>query len=331
VGLAFGAISYGVKKVFDFADQFSDKVLNLDALATISGTTLQNVEALQNAFAQFNIPTDRFQSFFETTAKGLLEASKGVQNAIFDIVQDSRGQLSRFENGQLISTERFIRSLIPYLASLDDAANRLRVIQNITGADLKTANDILHVLSLQVDEYDQIIERQTRSTTLTSKNAVDARAFQKNLSELSTEWGKLYNNIEKVVVPILGGALKQINTAVEVGKTHTLAEVNHNALKVGPGPIARALRDLEAWIFGEESFSDLQRRTADEDAAFYRGIREHRANSSNITMNNNIEINVPAGTENGQVTLIASETKRMIEEAYQSMVRQVQTNFPQVE
>ena len=302
--ITVGSIGIAFKKVVEYAQDFSDKILKTSALAKFSDTSIQELDALQSAFQKFDIPLETVQGFFENLSLGIKGAFRGENNQIQEIVKESRGAVQANVNGQLVTTKKFIEDLFAYIKTKSRESEQLRIITNAFGVDITTANAINNLIKSTNGDFSNLIDKEKQSLELLNSQVVAAKEFKMQINELNVEFEKLSATIAKTLVPFLSGTLQIVNKSVENFK-----------------------KDYFETFLNDIGFSHSQEDQRDIAKQVYNG----NTNSSNITNNNKFEFNVAPGTTEQQANFFTEAIKSTWDYLWNEKVREVNNNNPQVE
>jgi len=325
--IAVAAIGVAFKKVIDYAQEFSNKVLNTKALATFSKTTTQQLDALQNVFKKFDVPTDTFQGFYQNLTLGIKEASRGVDNEFRRLVTQSQGAVRLFVNGQLTTSKQAIDDIMAYIRSIADESEKIRIVENIFGVGASTAQAIVSLSNLTKAEFDELIVKESQSLELLKQQEKAAVEFKQQINQLNTEWSKFAGNVAAFAVPKITTALGNINHFTE-----TFQEQGAGA---GFSEIGAHVKDAFLSLFGQDQLSVLKRELEADDLDFRRRLEEYKTqqvnNQASVTNQNKFEFNVAPGTTEQQATAISESVRTTLNSFWDEKVREVINNNPQVE
>lgn len=326
VAVAVGTIGFAFKKVLDYADDFSNKVLKNSAIAKFANTSVQELDALQRVFQKFNIPTDKFQDFFSNITLGIKEASRGVNNQFRQLVTQSQGAIRLYIDGQLTTSKKAIDDIFAYIRSKTDESEKSRIVQNIFQVDAQAAQDIINLSNLTRSEFDKLVESEKRSIEQLKASEQAARDFKVQINQLSIEWNKFNDNVAAFAVPLLNQSLGGINLLL--GKT------KEEGVSSSLSFVHSAIEDFFASFRGEDYLSKVKRQVAEEDDYFKRQLQEYQINAGNnatITNNNKFEFNVPPGTDEKTANFFTEAIKTSLNSMWDEKTREVINNNPQVE
>ncbi len=327
VAVGIGIIGLAFKKVIDYAQEFSNKVLNTNALAKFSKTSVQSLDALQKAFQKFNVPEEAFNQFFGKLTLGIKEASRGVDNEFRRLVTQSRGAVRLFVDGQLTTSKQAIDDIMAYIRNIADESEKLRIVQNIFEVDTATADAIVNISNLTKSEFDQLIEKEKQSLELLNAQTKAAQGFKQQINQLNTEWEKFKGNVAAVAVPVITETLGGINLFAQKTKDEGLS-----ATLAFWG---EAINDFFDSFSGNDQLSKVKRGVVADEEDFRRRLIEYQqasmSSQANITNNNKFEFNVPPGTTEQQANFLTEAVKTTMSSFWDEKVREVINNNPQVE
>lgn len=302
--IAVGLIGTAFKKVIDYANEFSDKVLKNSALAKFAKTSANELEALQNVFQKFNIPTETFQSFFGKLSIGIKEASRGVNNDFRKLVRESQGAVRLFVNGQLTTTKQAIDDIFNYIKNISDESEQLRIVENIFKVDIATADAIVNLANITKNEFDGLIEKEKRSVEELNNAKKAALNFKNEINSLNVEWTKFFNSVASFSLPYITQVFKGANLLTEDLKN---------------GVISKKIN---------ETFIEADRRALNlENERIYNMHNETTGMTNNISF----EFNVPPGTNEESANYFSESVISTLSNFFDIKVREVMNNNPQVE
>lgn len=320
--LAVGLIASAFKKAFDYANEFSEKILNASALAKFAKSTTKEVVALQNLFKKFDVPEDVFQNFFADLSLGIKEASKGVNNDFRQLVTQSEGAVRLFVNGELTTTKQAIDDIFNYIKTRSDESEKLRILSNIFKVDPVIADSILQLVNLTKNEYDSLLQKEKDSLGNLEKATEEARNFKKQVNELNVEWQKVYNTLAMGIVPILGQTLQGINDIINDFKT------------LGALPALKNVENVAQGLFSTEASREamrVNRQNYEETVARIERRNIQNQNSNTINNTNSFQFTVAPSTTIEQVNSITESIKATLNSFWDEKTREVINNNPQYE
>lgn len=322
IAIASTSIGLAFKKLTDAASNFSDNLIKTDALAKFSKVPAEIIDGMQNAFAKFDIPNETFTRIFEDISVGIKQASKGVQSPFLELVKQSQGAVRLYVDGQLTTTKLAFDDIMNYVRKLSDESEKLRIIENIFGVDLTTANNLSNVFKLTNDELDALIKKEGRSAEEIEKSRENAIKFKQSINSLSVEWDKLTNRIIQSTVGPLADFFGSINKFIDDSKakgflktiTENAANNEENLYRQSLGYVPEHIRNrnkgIDSSSTSQESYSDSK---------------------NTIVNNNSFEFNVPPGTPEEQAQFQADQVVKAMETLWNQKTREVFNNNPQVE
>lgn len=319
--LAATAIGASFKKVTDYAIDFSDQILKTDALAKFSGTTIQALTGLQNAFAKFNIPVDVFQNAFQKLTNSIKQAAAGEKSPFFDLVRQSQGAIQLIVDGQITTTKNAIDQIRAYLKTFTNEAEQIRAIQNIFDFDLVSAHSFLDIVKLTGEEWQNVVDKETKAAEGIEKIRDSAKQFKGEVNNLGVEFSKFANKLAQLTFPALTSFFKDLNNLIESFETRGFFDTIFNSKDKNRVTAANVLALQTGRV--QENLPTLNR--IQESAA------QANNNSQSITNNNNFDINVAPGTTEDQAHLLTDQVSKMLENMYNENVREIINNNPQVE
>lgn len=320
-------IGAAFKKAVDYAQDFSNKIQNTSALAKFSKTSIQSLDALQKAFQKFDVPEDVFLGFYEKLTLGIKEASRGVNNEFRQLVTQSNGAVRLLVDGQLTTSKQAIDDIFKYIRSISDESEKIRIVENVFGVGVRTAENIVQLSNLTKSEFDQLIEKEKQSLELLNDQQKAAQGFKQQINQLNTEWDKFKGNVAAVAIPVINQALGGANVLAEKAKEEGVG----SAISF----IGSSFQEVFAKFLGEDHLTRLKRESDVEKEDFTRRLFEYQTGAmnsqANVTNNNKFEFNVPPGTTEQQATFLAEAVKTTISSFWDEKVREVINNNPQVE
>lgn len=330
--IAVGLIGTAFKKTLDFATDFSDKILKSSALAKFSKSTIEEVQALENVFKNFNISPEVFQNFFGKLSLGIKEASRGVDSEFRKLVTQSQGAVRLYVDGQLTTSKQAIEDIFSYIKTLSDESEKIRIVQNIFGVDLATADAIIDLANLTKNEFDILIEKEKQSIGQLDNATEAAKKFKSQVNELNTEWGKLTDTLAKALVPVLAQVLGGFNAIIEDTKSLGFVKTAKNI-----GSTIGEIFDFSSLFHNEAELENMKmnvQRIKEQNiqsAVEIERQKIHNQNSNTISNNNKFEFNVPPGTTEQQANFMSEQVKSTLNTFWDEKTREIINNNPQVE
>lgn len=321
-------IKTAFNRMVEYARDFSNKILKNDAIAKFTKTSVSDLTALQNAFQKFDVSPEIFTNFFEDVSRQIQESRFGVNNEFNQLVNQSRGVVRKFVNGQLTTAKQAFEDFRQYIKTIIDESEQQRYIQNFFKVDLQTAEAIRQLFQLTNDEFDKLIEKERIAAAELEKSRVIASEFKTQINQLEGEWEKFQNKVAQFAVPLITQSLGGLNLIADKTKEEGFLPT----LKF----IGEAIIDGVKTAFGEGHLQQVQRQVMEDDTEFWRRLREQEiariTNQNNgITNNNRIEVNVPATTDSQQAGAIGEAIKSSMDAFWDEKVREVINNNPVVE
>src|SRR5271169_5319466 len=172
------AIESTFGKIVKYSKEFSDNILKNNAIAKFTKTSLTDLTALQNAFQKFDVEPEFLTPFLENLSIQIGEASRGVSNEFYKLVQQSYGTVRLRVNGEVVTIKQALSDIIKHVKKFENESEQLRIIQNIFQSDLKTAESIQQLFKLTEDEFQKLIEKEKISEQTLYKNVDAAREFK---------------------------------------------------------------------------------------------------------------------------------------------------------
>jgi hypothetical protein len=326
--LAAGAIGLTFKKVLDSANEFSNNILQSNAIAKFSKTSIQELKALENVFAKFDVEPKDFNNFFENLSLGIKEASRGVNNEFRDLVTKSGQNVRLYVEDQLTTTKQALIDIKEYAKRFSED-EQIRIVRNVFGVDLKTSEAITQLFKLTNDEFDNLVKKESQSINELNKSIEAARHFKKEINNLNVEWTKFSQNVGRFVVPQLSKSIGGANIFIEKAKDEGIFSVFSFALD--------SIEDALASFSGVGHLDKIKKQGLEDKEDFYKRLLEQETvkaisnNSSLVTNNNRFEFNVPPGTTEQQATYMSEMVKYTLDAMWSEKTREVINNNPQVE
>lgn len=322
------AIQSSFGKILDFATEFSDKILKQDALSKFSKTSIQDLDALQKKFQQFDVPTDVFQGFFSNISQQLAEINSGYENELRHIISRSGGFLNAYVNGQLISTKDFIDKIRIYLKSFADEADQLQVIQKIFKTSPETSVALLNAFRAASMGLDEFISKEKISIEELQRLKESAIEFKKEVASFNVQAEKLQQEAAKYLIPALVASVGGVNLIID--------EVKENGVGSAAGLAYQGIIYGILSAFGVQDLKSIESKVLSSNLGFFGNMEEgfrkqEEADRNTIINNNKFEFNVPPGTEEQTAQFISQEVQVKLENMWDQKTREVINNSPQVE
>lgn len=330
--LAFGAVAATIRKTFDFADNIAQASIKTKDLANYASIAVEDLVALSNASQKFGIKEDAFNASIQKLSILLKQASRGA-GELFQVVQQSQGKVNfRKANGELKNTQELLVSIFGYIDSISSKDEQLRILGNLF--DVESAGRWLDIIKNSENFFD-LVKKEKPFAKAFQEAIPDMEKFREEILKTKTEWQKFKTSIGQVIVPPLAGALGGVNDIIEQGKedggfSGILKGINQAFQIAG--------EDLFNFVTGngkDNSYiEEIKRDSARE--SYKMGVRlqrqiEAEKSADQISITNNIEVNVPEGTSEQQGDSMAEKIKLAIMESFFEQSREIINNHPQVE
>lgn len=320
--LAAGIVGGAFKKVLDYANEFSDKILDTAAIAKFSKQSIQQITALHNVLQKFGIPKESTNNLFENLSLQVKEASRGVKNAFSEIADASRGIVRRRINGEIVTAKQAFDDLVKYISTKASQDEQLRIGKNIFGFSLTETNEFLEGLKSVNYDLRETLKKEEKSIGNLDGAEQAARDFKNQLRQLNVEWVKFSDTLQKIIVPVLANVLGGLNQIIEsvkeLGIYGTLKTIETSAQNsILPQSRIDAMRE------NEQAYK----------ATVSRIERSNIQNQNTNTINNtsSFQFTVAPSTTVEQVNSITESIKATLNSFWDEKTREVMNNNPQVE
>jgi|SRR5690606_34142735 len=300
-----------VKNVVSEFRSIGDSIANIDDLSRRSGVAFESILQLQEAAKGFRIQPEQFQGAFLRFSK-LVEDAKNGFGELRLIAANLNLELFDI-NGNFKETDKLLFDFIDALNRHESEIQRIRFLDQIFGADQGAR-----------------LERFFRQGSEAIRS--QASAF-KDLSKEAANSRQEFEKFEKTVV--------EFETAIDSLKKElaiTLLPPTINFFKTTNKVIKDLKRASKEGFINEESFKNLKSKLNEPEVNIkefeeFFGTQKivNKPIQPNISINNDINIDVPQGTTQEQISKIEDAISQAFTEQSQIMIRQLITNNPQIE
>lgn len=330
IAAAGAAISALVYKTTQYFANLSKTITETQDLAKSTQTATQQVIALQQAFDDLGLPTQKFNSYFKEISDLLYEARSG-RGKLFDIQIDTRGKLNLTPFIQSGDTEGAFKAVLDYVNQLENRKAKEQALQGIFSEN--APGDLLRALDKGTDALNSAIERNEAYANQLTKVADDATRLKDNLNLMGNEFKRQTDTILTLFIPGLAKATESwIESIQKIDAAGFIRTTVHNFETNVTQPLKRFFGGI--YDFVTELPSDVTKFLSPVENRNFVEEEQARLGYSTqapITITNNVEVTVPPGTDEQRAINTAALTKEAMQEFWDYNVREVVSNNPQVE
>ena len=286
--LGFGSAVAGAYTLSSITNQASDYVLATDKIAQSTRQVTKEFAALRQVATNARIPVDEFNSAFTNLNKLILDSHNG-DSELYTLARLWNIDISG-KNGEKINAKELF----------------LRAIESIFTSGLSDEIKIARYNLLIPNRGYELFEKVTNGRK-TFEEEAQGNKFLSGLTEQNVETFKEFNKNLAIFFDILQGF------AIIIGAE--VAEKLNNVASVIRF-IVESLSKLANFI---PSYANLLPSSLSDNTTNNRGAQ-------NLTVVNNVQIDVPQGTDFDQATYINDG----VQNSLSSITREIQTYAPQV-
>lgn len=310
IGIAASIIGVAVKKSYDFITNVAQGAVETKNIADYAGIALKDFIALRNVTSKLGLNPEQFNETFKQFSLGILEASKGTGN-LLSIIRSLPNKIEIFgPNNQLRKTQDVILDILKSINTFSSESHKIKALTELFG-DPEQARAWLDLIKLGDEEIKKRVDSELKFGIEAEKNLGTFRDFNKEVNAFGVAIGNISNTIGSIFAPVFTDFLKETTSKINFA--------NEQITNFKTTPLAEEIKE-----FYKKPLEVLQR-----DFSFDRlgGIFEGK-NQNTTTNNNNIEINVPAGTPENQVSYMIDQLKTVFNNFHDEKVREVINNNP---
>lgn len=334
--IASAAATAFVKKTLDYFADISKAAQDTEFLAKQTGIATERFVALRKAAQEFQLQPEKFDSYFATLNTALRDAQVG-SGKLYEILQKSRDRLSGvaklnlFPFAEKNDVEGAFKAIVDYVNSLDDIAEKSRVLEHIFG-------DVDRGLFALIQNGSKAFEEAT------ARNKEFGESFVANIpktKEYEKSLNAFYTELEKLQTAFVENILPGVNKAVELttqsfqGIGLITKEFQEGGAKGGFSFLGDIFKYAFDSLLGRDPLETLKMELEADNADFQRRLgdyqRQQNINKGPTTINNRVDISVGPGTTEEQATIMAGEVRAQMEQFWQQKTREVINDNPQVE
>lgn len=336
--LAAAGVAGFSRILLDFTSNIARTATAGADLADIARIPKDEFFALENVITKAGIAQDSFRASVSQLSTSLIQAKSGFGD-LFKIAEET-GLNFYNANGSIKNTKELLISVFNYINSLPSQSDKLRVLSRVFSAE--DAGKWLRLIEKGTGELIKAAESEQAFGKGIADSIPEMIKLLEETQKLNSEWDKLSNTIAMIITPFLAQSLQGVNLVIEdlknLGVQETLSnivtdhgmaksfDIQSHALGQQPGQFqGQKIESLEA--IGNHLQNFVNSFSNDISRLFDLG----KSAFDNITITNNIDVNVPSGGLDGQASVIAEEIKIVIQQEQEKMIRQIQVNNPQVE
>lgn len=326
--------TYAFSRIASFFNDIAKATLDSDDLAKSLGISLRELTKIQGAARQVGRLDFSQTSEALTKVQTLLtDYQSGTSRVFADIARDA-ANAGFFLDPKGDAVKNF-KILLQYLGSIKDETQRIRIAGNIFGGNLKNR---ISDLSEEFDKFEKAIPDFEKLGKDVEASKDPILAYKDSINTLTSAWENLTLKLSQTVIPAL-----TLVANVAAGISELFEGLFKFDLDFAKKGLSSASSSLDGFYksIGLQRFFDFFKnaeikQVAENVADYvltpqpydYEGMRAAR---SNITLNSEFNISVPAGTPEETVTYVSEEVDRRFKAAAAKMFQEIQSNNPMVE
>lgn len=334
--IASAAATAFVKKTLDYFSDISKAAQDTEFLAKQTGIATEKFVALRKAAQEFQLEPNKFDQYFSTLNTALRDAQVG-SGKLYEILQKSRDRLSGvaklnlFPFAEKNDVEGAFKAIIDYVGSLDDIAEKARVLEHIFG---DVDRGLFSIIEQGSKAFEVATARNKEFGESFVANIPKTKEYEKTLNGFYTELEKLQTAFVEEVLPGINKAVEFTTEGIR-GIGVIKNEFKEGGASGGFGFLADAFKYAFKTLIGQDPLAELKAELEADQADFQRRLgeyqRQQQINKGPTTITNRIDISVGPGTTEEQAKIMAGEVRAQMENFWDQKTREVINDNPQVE
>jgi len=341
--LAATAATFLARKVFSFFNDVAQASLEADGLARTLGISIEQLNALNKGFKKFDFNDAQINAVLRNVNKRFNEFRIGAINDIELVASGLDFEVNR-NTGPL----KFLKDYLIALGDVGSETERIRIATVDFGEEI---GPLLSNLSQDVNGLDTAITKAFTENHDLSESTESLKLYRQSVNELNEAWDNFIISLSGNVIPaltillkyltgisdVVSGILRLDGTAISKGVNKISAAFD----PIFEGTILGRTSDYFKSFFGGKSLfnavtdPDALKRFSDyaenKEGYQYSGFFNPALSANSMGVTNNIEINVPPGTNLDQSEGIAGIVTDALREFVWNLFSQIQNDNPQVE
>ena len=332
--LAATTASYALKIVKDFFSSVAAATLDTDELARSMGYSLKQVVALQQGFQKFRINDSQASAILQTLQKDLDEFSQGY-GRLRALMRDHGLEIPK----NATPLELF-DTILKYLQKIDNEVIRSQ-IANIffPGLGIKISD-----LAVNMNEFKESVDGAYEALKKTPDIKEDLRDYEQSVNSITRSLWDLF----KIIIVTVGPAVRELSeylqqvvrfyNAIFTGDFSTLksslSTISDQFTKLGDGlfnKVEAGIKSITGYFNPYVQFDPNAPKASLSNGVSYNWMESMLPASWVNYVNNQVEINVPAGTTQEQTQYLGTQIERLISDSINATFQDIQYNNPQVE
>lgn len=334
--LAASAASLAFSKTLDFFSGISEGVLESKDIADATGVALQNLLGMGKAAGKFGVRSKEINAI-------VLKANELRRNAIIGEgelykIADETGIQFKDNNGQLLNTETILQNILKYLSEITDVEERNRIASLLFSTELAA-----RVADIANNLKEFIAESQRLSQGVNKNIAENTEVFKQQkvaITQLENSWDSLLQSIVIGLGPATA-ALIDLLTLLTTLTGYVVNPVVKGVKEWSRLNGMNALREFE----NDSTYNDLEAFGKKVEAGTWTWadwwavgsgdepyqFPHARATPMTANVTNNIEVQLPVGTDIGDAQSMGNKVAEMVSQEIERSLQDIYNNNPQVE
>jgi hypothetical protein len=312
-----------VSSTVNFFGGLASGVMKTSDLATSLGDSVENVEALKKAFQDFNIRPEQTERSLAIIQHDLIEARHDFGRLIqMSHELGKYGFRLKKDDGSWKNAQEVLFSVLEAYSLIEDRAKRSYFLSNYFGEDVGPRYS--EAAEAGTDTIKESIERnrvlaKEIGTTVENLKEFD-KAILKFTDSLTTFWTVFLGTIAPALSAVIDLATKSVIIATDANTYQMLGE------SLSEDPHDFDLDYMES--FETKPTENLIKAVP---ALSFSPFSTGRSNSNNVSVNTNVQVNVPEGTPQDQARHIGDSVKSIVYEVFSENIRALISDNPQSE
>jgi len=327
--LAATTATYAFKIINDFFSGIADATLETDDLARSMGYTLNQIIALQRGFQKFRINDTQASAILQTLHKDLTEFSQGY-GRLRTLMREHGLEIPK--NATPIE---LLDTILKYLQKIDDEVIRSQIANKFfPGLGIKISD-----VSVHMKEFKESVDESYEALQKTPDIKEELNEYKQGINSITNSLDSLFKTIVVKSAPAITFLSENIKLLVEL--LSSALSFDLQGVKNAFSGIGGQFKKFYGFI-AEKTGLDVAGKRFKEYA-------ENENTSpppinSNVNwaemflpaswvnyVNNQVEINMPAGTTQEQTQYLGTQIERLISDSINATFQDIQYNNPVIE
>lgn len=332
--LAATAATYALSKITGFFGDIAQASLQAQGLAATLGLSIEELNAINKGFKKFDFNDSQIETVLTTLNEKFTDFRIGASDEIGKVAAGLTFEVDR-NAGPL----KFFRDYLIELGKVQDETQRIKLATTLFGNQVAP---LISNLSQNVGGLDEAITKAFKANPDLKESTEALKEYRQAINEISDAWSNLSLALSKTVVPVFTNILNILSSISEIYRG--LFTFNAPVLKAGLEQGSKIFDPLfkeTGLSYISDFFKELAKRYSinlnNQDQNDPYGFNNSSrflnpfAATNDMAVTNNVEINVPPGTNAQQAESLTDYVLNAIYDGVMNVFRQIQNNNPQVE